>query len=93
MWPGYQNKTFVTRKQCVIAAIEKQLQELKKQYPQRKIGLVLFNNDVFVVGDGCNNNNSFIITGDKLNKEDDIINESTQKADQVLQKPISESSE
>jgi hypothetical protein len=42
---------------------------------------VLFNNDVFVVGDGCNNNNSFIITGDKLNKEDDIINESTQKAD------------
>lgn len=44
--PGAQNKnkTFISRKQCILSAIESQLQELKKADPHKKIGMVTFNN-------------------------------------------------
>jgi len=52
--PGAHNKdkTFISRKQCVLSAIESQIHELKKVDPHKKIGFVLFNDEVTIVGDG-----------------------------------------
>ena len=47
-----KNKTFISRKQCVLSAIESQIQEIKKKDPHKKVGFILFNNEVTIVGDG-----------------------------------------
>ena len=62
-----KNKTYVSRIQCVKAAIETQIQDMSKGASQRKVGVVTFNNEVTVIGDGSKNPQT--ITGDKL---DDI---------------------
>ncbi len=56
--------TNISRKQCVVAAVEKQLEEISKAFPNRKIGLVVFNDDVTVVGDGSRE--PVVMAGDKL---------------------------
>lgn len=65
--PGIQNqnKTFISRKQCVLSAIESQLHDLRKNYPHKKVGFVLFNNEVTIIGDG--KTESVNLVGDKLN--------------------------
>ncbi len=63
-----KNKTFISRKQCILSAIENQLQELKKIDPLKKIGFITFNNEVTVLGDG--KAPTVNILGDKLNKKD-----------------------
>lgn len=65
-----QNKTFISRKQCILSAIESQLQEIKKSDPHKKIGLVTFNNEVTVIGD--NSTPTVNIVGDKLTNKDAI---------------------
>ena len=50
--PGQAQVTYVSRLECVQAAIESQIQELKKTKPNVKVGLVTFNNEVKVIGDG-----------------------------------------
>ncbi len=62
-----QNK-YISRKNCVLAAIEEQLLEQKKMYPNRKIGLVIFGNDVQIIGDGSQV--PIVIAGDKLQKQE-----------------------
>ena len=47
-----RQKTYVSRIQCVKAAIEKQIEEMSKGADQRKVGIVTFNNEVTVIGDG-----------------------------------------
>jgi hypothetical protein len=42
---------------------------MKKTYPNRKTGLVVFNDDVVVIGDGVSSQEK-VITGDKLYKYD-----------------------
>ena len=44
--PGAQNhnKTFISRKQCILSAIESQLTDIKATYPYKKIGFVTFGN-------------------------------------------------
>jgi hypothetical protein len=39
-----KNKTFVSRKQCILSAIESQLKEIKKNDPKKKVGFITFNN-------------------------------------------------
>ena len=47
--PGQKKDTqWISRKQCVLAAIESQIQELKKSHPYRKVGVVAFNNEVMI---------------------------------------------
>lgn len=72
--PGNQNKnkTFISRKQCILSAIENQLQELKKVDPLKKVGFVTFNNEVTIVGDG--KSPTVNILGDKLYKKQEILN-------------------
>lgn len=61
-----KDSSWVTRKQCVLAAIETQLNEMKITHPNRKVGLVTFNNDVALFGDG--KGEPKFIAGDKLYK-------------------------
>ena len=44
--------TYVSRMQCLQAAINQQIDDMSKSAKNRKVGLVAFNNDVKVVGDG-----------------------------------------
>lgn len=44
--------TYVSRIQCVQAAVETQVQEMAAGAGKRKVGLVTFNGDVTVIGDG-----------------------------------------
>lgn len=50
--------------QCVQAAIINQLKTIKKLYPDKKVGVVTFNNDVQIIGDGMQD--PYIIAGDNL---------------------------
>ncbi len=47
-----RNVTYVSRIQCVKAAVEAQLKEMAVGAANRKVGVVTFNNDVTVIGDG-----------------------------------------
>jgi hypothetical protein len=63
-----KNKTFISRKQCILSAIESQLGALRKSDPMKKVGFVVFNNEVTVLGDTPME--TVNIVGDKLgNKE------------------------
>ncbi len=83
-------KTFVSRKQCVLAAIESQLSEMKNDTPNRKVGLVAFNNEVIIIGDGSKDPK--IIAGDKLLNYDTCLTEGLLSTETHLKEPISESS-
>lgn len=78
--------THVSRKQCVLAAIENQINEMKKESPNKIVGLVTFNNEVVLVGDGSNQ--PVTIAGDRLNKAEDIRTLSTQNAAALVSKPV-----
>lgn len=54
-----------------MAAIENQLNETLKTDPNKRIGLVTFNNEVVIFGD-CTEDSKHIL-GDKLNKKVDIM--------------------
>ena len=62
-----KNTTWVSRRQCVLAAIESQINDLKNNNPKKKVGIVTFNNEVIIIGDGTEDPE--IITGDKLYKK------------------------
>lgn len=58
--------------QCVLSAIQSQLNSIKKADPNKKVGFILFNNEVLVVGDGKAENVS--IVGDRLNNGAQVLN-------------------
>jgi len=59
-----RNTTWVSRLQSMQAAVDDQLNELAKDKPKCKVGLVTFSNEVTIVGDGTSQ--SEFIAGDKL---------------------------
>merc|ERR1719482_2043443 len=61
---AHKNMTYISRLQCVQAAVENQLDEMTKGAADRKVGIVAFNNDVTIIGDGLKDPQT--ITGDKL---------------------------
>lgn len=73
-FPGVQNqnKTFISRKQCILSAIESQLNEIKKTDPFKKIGFVIFNSQVTAVGD--HKSETVHIVGDRLLNKEAIVN-------------------
>ena len=46
------NFTYVSRMQCVQAAIDSQIKEMHSGAPDRKLGIVTFNHEVTIIGDG-----------------------------------------
>ena len=85
-----ENITYISRLECVQAAIENQLNILSTCSPNLKVGLVAFNGEVRVIGDG---ENEEIITGDKLYDLDDLKNWVLSRKNQFLQKTVSENLE
>jgi hypothetical protein len=58
-----RNVSYISRLQCVQAAVDAQIEELNKLYPNRRVVLVSFNNEV-TVWDASGAHN---VSGDKLN--------------------------
>jgi len=63
--------TYISRLQCVQAAIESQLKNLKMEHPNAKVGLVCFNSEVLIFGDGTQD--ITVVTGDKLHDYDALL--------------------
>lgn len=82
-----KNVTYVSRLECVQAAIEFQLSELQRTCPNKRIGLVTFNNDVNIIGDGFSN---VCITGDKLTDFEKVLDCVDRKFDDIVARPISQ---
>jgi hypothetical protein len=61
---------YVSRLQCVQAAIEQHIANIKKTNPHYKIGLISFNDEVTIVGDGTQD--PLIVAGDKLDSFDSL---------------------
>jgi len=59
-----RNKTYVSRIQCVKAAIDSQVSDMANGAALRKVGIVTFNHEVQVLGDGTKDAQT--IAGDKL---------------------------
>lgn len=56
--------TYITRLQCVQAAIVNQIEAIANTYPNKRVSVITFNNEVTLLGDGAQIPS--IITGDKL---------------------------
>ena len=64
------NSTWVSRLQCVQAAVNQQIEEWSKSNPEKRVGLVTFNKEVTVFGDGSGDPE--VIAGDKLSNHQQL---------------------
>eukprot|EP00475_Leptophrys_vorax_P037326 TRINITY_DN6417_c0_g1_i1.p1 TRINITY_DN6417_c0_g1~~TRINITY_DN6417_c0_g1_i1.p1 ORF type:complete len:723 (-),score=215.14 TRINITY_DN6417_c0_g1_i1:50-2218(-) len=84
---GHNPKTtWVTRLEAVQAAVESQIEALAKEHPNYIVGLVSFESDVTIWGDG--KSSPAIIAGGKLHKDDEIMRAAK---DYEFSTPVSES--
>ena len=83
-----RNATYISRLQCVQAAIEAQVIDMKDKNPDQKVGLVSFSNDVNIHGD-CSQVPE-VVSGDKLNDFEYIKKNGIDSTDSHLQKPVGE---
>ena len=86
-----KNSTYISRKQCVFAAIENQIHDMLKTNPKRKVGLVTFNSEVCIIGDGFSIPE--IIAGDKLQKKDLCMQIGMQFYEKLLSNDVSKSNQ
>lgn len=88
MSAGDRNMTYVSRIQCVKAAIDSQVSDMANGAAQRKVGIVAFNHEVQVIGDGTKDSQT--ISGDKLNNFDYLKENGKAQSAERLTKPICE---
>jgi hypothetical protein len=74
--------------QCLQAAIEQQIKDMGNGAADRKLGIVSFNSDVTVVGDGMMDPQ--IISGDKLFDYDFLLSNGTKQGTARMNHKISE---
>jgi len=86
-----KDTTFITRKQCVLAAIESQLLEMKSEFPNRRVGLVTFDNEVNIVGDGKQVPET--VTGDKLYNYDVLQQIGQENGQKLISTTVKDSAE
>jgi len=86
-----KDTTFITRKQCVLAAIENQLLEMKSEFPKRRVGLVTFDNEVNIVGDGKQVPET--VTGDKLYNYDVLQQIGQENGQKLISTTVKDSAE
>eukprot|EP01105_Mastigella_eilhardi_P007415 TRINITY_DN1886_c0_g3_i1.p1 TRINITY_DN1886_c0_g3~~TRINITY_DN1886_c0_g3_i1.p1 ORF type:complete len:964 (-),score=269.19 TRINITY_DN1886_c0_g3_i1:66-2957(-) len=84
------NSNYVSRLQCVKAAVDTHLERLLRQNPQKKVLLITFSNVVTLYGDGTCGEKE--IAGDRLLKYDELWEEG-QSTDIAAVKPITNSKE
>ena len=69
--PPPSSITHVSRLQCVQSAVEQQIESYSRENPDTRIGIVTFNSDVTLIGDGTQE--TVIVTGDKLTSFDGLV--------------------
>jgi small GTP-binding protein len=85
------NIQYISRMECVLAAVQIQIEELKKAHPNRRVCLITFNNEVQLIGDGSSQiSNQAVIAGDKLNSFETLL-EIGQTVDIDKLQPVKES--
>jgi hypothetical protein len=57
---------YISRMECMQAAVQIQIETLKKKRPDAKVALITFATEVTIIGDGSHTG-STIVAGDKLN--------------------------
>lgn len=70
-----------------MSAIEHQVNQLKKDFPSRKVGLVTFNDSVSILGDGSAD--PYIFGGYKLTNYEACLQEGAMCYDDMLIEPVS----
>jgi hypothetical protein len=85
---GNRNVTYVSRLQCLQAAIESNLSQMLKEAPNRKVGFVTFNNEVIAYGDGTKT--PVKINGNNLN-EFETIKSIADENKNIISIPLKES--
>lgn len=83
-----RNMTYISRIQCVKAAIDSQVSDMANGAEERKLGIVTFNHEVQVIGDGMKD--SQVISGDKLHNFDFLKENGKVQSVERLTKPIGE---
>ena len=86
---GERNVTYVSRMQCLQAAIDAQLTDMNNGAKDRKLGLVSFNHEVSIIGDGSEDPQ--VIAGDKLDNYDYLVENGTAQAKLRMKNPIGQS--
>ena len=86
---GEKNVTYVSRMQCLQAAIDQQIQDMGNGAQDRRLGIVSFNNEVSVLGDASQDPQT--IAGDKLFDYDYLIENGSKQGQQRMKLSIKES--
>ena len=86
-----RNSTYVSRLQCVQAAIESQVLNLQQTNPNVKVGLVTFNNEVTVIGDGTAD--TVTINGDRLNNYEYLLDNATACTQQTMNNSVGDTAD
>ena len=90
-FPGQdRNTTYVSRLECVQAAIEAQLTDIALTTPDTHVGLITFSEEVRLIGDGLH---EVIVAGDKLSASADLLREVQGKYQYFLGRTITETKE
>ncbi|KAL4491824.1 hypothetical protein ABPG72_006079 [Tetrahymena utriculariae] len=84
-----QKQNFISRKQCVLAAIQQQMEDLAENQPNKKIGLIIFNNEVTIYGSGFAE--PVVITGDKLYRTEEIYQIAAESSQRLFNLPVKQS--
>merc|ERR1719198_2285327 len=84
-----RNVTYVSRMQCLQAAIDQQINDMSNGASDRKMGIVSFNNEVTVFGDGAQD--PMTIGGDKLMNQEFLMTNGAQQAQQRMQLKVKDS--
>lgn len=88
-----RDTTWVSRLQCVQAAVDEQLGAMATQHPNRRVGLVAFNNDVTAHGDGVSTTTPAVLAGDLLGDFDKIVAKGRELGATMLEKSVKETRE
>jgi len=70
------NSKVVSRMQCLQAAVDIQLEEIHKQFPNKRILLITFSTNVVIIGDGTSDKTK-TVSGALLNNYDNLLKEGT----------------
>lgn len=68
-----RNVTYVSRLQAVQAAVDNQLDTIAQTYPNVRVGLVAFSNEVRVLGDGSREGGAITVSGDRLSNMEALL--------------------
>ena len=91
VYPGHaRNVTYISRLQSMQGAVDAQIRQMAQRNPRRHVGVVTFNNEVHLLGDGTHQ--AVHISGDRLNNKEEIIAQVRENLN-LLDQPIASSAQ